>query len=181
MANHPTSQLLRGLKDFKGPAPVHLWHPTHCGEIDIRIARDGQWYHQGSPILRPELMQLFASVLRREPDGSYCLVTPVEKMTIQVEDCPFVAQLLERERQGQQQVLRFTLNTGEHVEADADHMIIVEERAGEPHPRLQVRNGLDALLSRNVFYQLVEIAEQEQGKMRVWSKGAEFVLGEVVI
>src|SRR5690606_41748659 len=105
--------------------PIYLWNPAHCGEIDIRIARDGQWYHEGSPIQRPELMQLFASVLRREPDGSYCLVTPVEKLTIQVDDCPFVAQLLEREGSGREQVLRFTLNTGEIVEADGDHRIIV--------------------------------------------------------
>jgi len=176
-----TSSLLRGLKDFKGPAPVHLWNPTHCGEIDIRIARDGQWYHEGSPIQRPELMQLFASVLRREPDGSYCLVTPVEKLTIQVDDCPFVAQLLEREGSGREQVLRFTLNTGERVAADEEHPLTVDTRDGEPHPVVHVRSGLDALLARAVFYQLVELAEREkvdgQECLVVWSGGVKFMLG----
>jgi len=177
-----TTSLLRGLKDFKGPAPVHLWSPAHCGEIDIRIARDGQWYHEGSPIQRPALMQLFASVLRREPDGSYCLVTPVEKLTIQVDDCPFVAQLLECEGSGREQILRFTLNTGERVEAGVAHPLAVDIRDGEPHPVLPVRDGLDALLSRAVFYQLVELAEREEVDGReclvVWSGGVKFMLGD---
>src|SRR5690606_7903612 len=147
----------------------------------IRIARDGQWYHEGSPIQRPELMQLFASVLRREPDGSYCLVTPVEKLTIQVDDCPFVAQLLEREGSGREQVLRFTLNTGERVAADEEHPLTVDTRDGEPHPVVHVRSGLDALLARAVFYQLVELAEREkvdgQECLVVWSGGVKFMLG----
>jgi len=173
--------LLSSLGQFKGPAPVHQWNPPYCGEIDIRIARDGRWYHNGDLIRRPALMQLFASVLRRETDGSFSLVTPAERVGIQVDDCPFVAALVDIEGEGRQRQLRFTLNTAETVVADASHPLRIEAINGAPHPVLVVRDGLEALISRNVFYQLVECAELEiiEGKehLVLYSAGAQFDLG----
>jgi hypothetical protein len=173
--------LLSSLGKFKGPAPVHLWNPPYCGEIDIRIAADGRWYHNGNLIRRPALMQLFASVLRREEDGSYSLVTPAERVGIQVDDCPFVATLLDIEGQGNEQRLMFTLNTAETVIADASHPLRFDSVDGDPHPVLAVRDGLEALVSRNVYYQLVDCAQIEvvgdQEHLVLLSAGARFDLG----
>jgi len=175
--------ILSSLSQFKGPAPVHLWNPPYCGEIDIRIASDGRWYHEGSLIRRPALMQLFASVLRREEDGSYCLVTPAERVSIQVDDCPFLATMVDSEGEGPQRRLVFTLNTAEQVLADSEHPLRFETIKGEPHPVLTVRSGLEALLSRNVFYQLVEFAEVEKAQgeehLVLYSAGSKFDLGSV--
>ncbi|MCB1649387.1 MAG: DUF1285 domain-containing protein [Pseudomonadales bacterium] len=175
--------LSRMLGEFRGPAPVQQWHPPYCGEIDMRIARDGRWYHNGQLIRRAALVQLFASVLRREPDGSFSLVTPAERVTIRVEDCPFVATLLNAGGEGEQGMLEFTLNTGERVQAGPQHRLLVTTVDGEPHPVLQVRDGLDALISRNVFYQLAALAQVEassQGERLVlWSGGEKFVLGQI--
>lgn len=175
--------LSRMLGEFRGAAPVQQWHPPYCGEIDMRIARDGRWYHNGQLIRRPALVQLFASVLRREPDGSYSLVTPAERVTIRVEDCPFVATLLNVSGEGEQGMLDFTLNTGERVQAGPEHRLLVTSVGGEPHPVLQVRDGLDALISRNVFYQLAALAQveaaQEGERLVLWSAGEKFVLGRI--
>lgn len=176
-------RLLRALDSMPQSAPVHLWNPPWCGEIDILIARDGRWYHEGRPFLRHTLVQLFSSLLRLEPDGRHVLVTPVEKLGIRVEDCPFVAQLLESEGQDLEQVLRFTLNTGEVVTAGPDHPLMVESLTDEPHPVLMVRDGLRALIARSVFYQLVELAEKQEVEGRtvltVWSLGSRFELGSL--
>jgi hypothetical protein len=140
----------------RGPPPVHLWNPAHCGEIDIRIDRKGLWFHEGTPIGREALVRLFASVLRLDPDG-YHLVTPVEKMKIRVEDVPFIA--IRVDRRGE--ALVFETNVGDVVEAGPDHAITVgrDTETGEPQPYLHVRRGLRARLSRPVFYELVELAE----------------------
>ena len=180
----PTERLLSAIGKFKGPAPVHLWNPPYCGKIDIRIARDGRWYHDGSLIRRPALQQLFASVLRREPDGSFSLVTPAERVSIEVEDCPFVATLLDVQGEGEDRSLQFTLNTGETVTADAEHTIKMGEEANaEPHPTLHVRDGLEALISRNVFYQMVAMAQIEKGaqgdQLVLRSATGNFLLGKV--
>lgn len=179
----PPESLLSAIGEFNGPAPVHLWDPPYCGKIDIRIARDGRWYHDGSLIRRPALVQLFASVLRREPDGSFSLVTPAERVSIEVEDCPFVATLLDVQGEGDARRLKFTLNTGETVTADAEHAIKVGEEGKEPHPTLHVRSGLEALISRNVFYQMVALAKIEQGaqgeQLVLQSAGGDFLLGKV--
>lgn len=176
-------RLLRALDCVPQPAPVHLWNPPYCGEIDILIARDGRWYHEGRPFLRHTLVQLFSSLLRLEPDGRHMLVTPVEKLGIRVEDCPFVAQLLESDGQSLEQVLRFTLNTGEVVTAGLDHPLMVESLTDKPHPVLMVRDGLRALIARSVFYQLVELAEEQEIEGRtvlaVWSLGSRFELGSL--
>ncbi len=177
----PSDSLLITAEAFPGPAPVHLWQPPYCGDSDMRIARDGRWYHQGNLIRRPRLVQAFSRLLRREEDGSFSLVTPVERVGITVEDCPFVATLVDVVDAGEGQRLEFTLNTGERLCAGPDHAIIVEQREGAPHPVLQVRRGLDALISRNAFYRLVEVAELRVGpegeQVQVCSAGHRFTLG----
>jgi hypothetical protein len=157
----------------RGPAPVHLWNPANCGEIDLRIARDGTWFHEGSPIGRPALVRLFSTVLRRDEDG-FWLVTPVEKLRITVEDAPFLAIALERDGE----VIRFATNVGDLVEAGPEHPIRVETAAGgEPRPYLHVRGGLEALIARPVFYELVAMGEERAGRLMVPSSGAWFDLG----
>ena len=173
---------LIGIADAAGRdlPPVHLWHPPHCGEIDILIRADGIWMHEGSPIGRKELVRLFSTVLRKDPDG-YHLVTPVEKLKIAVEDLPFRAVAVEAVAGDAGDVLRFTTDVGEVVEAGPEHAITVETdpTTGEPAPRLHVRRGLEARISRPVFYELVEMAEVEDGRLAVRSGGVAFALGPV--
>ena len=158
----------------RGLPPVHLWNPPHCGEIDIRIRPDGTWLHEGTPIGRPALVRLFSTVLRRDPDGVY-LVTPAEKLRITVEDAPFLAIGMARE----EGALRFVTNVGDVVEAGPEHPIRVETGAsGEPRPYLHVRGGLDALIARAVFYDLVALGEPRDGRrLAVASRECWFDLG----
>ena len=162
----------------RGLPPVHLWHPEHCGEIDIVIRKDGLWFHEGTPIGREALVRLFSTVLRKDPDGFH-LVTPVEKMRIVVEDAPFIAVRVDAEPG----VLRFTTNVGDLVEAGPDNAIRVEmdEVTGEPRPYLHVRRGLEALIARPVFYELVEMAREHKTKegptLCVKSNGVWFPVG----
>lgn len=160
----------------RGLPPVHLWHPDHCGDIDILIRADGVWLHEGSPIGRAELVRLFSTVLRKDPDG-YHLVTPVEKLKIKVEDLPFRAVAV----QAAGGVLTFSTDVGDVVEAGADHPIMVETDAvtGEPAPRIHVRADLWARIARSVFYELVERAEAADGRLVVRSGGEAFSLGSV--
>ena len=151
-----------------------------CGDFGIRIARDGSWHYQNSPISRKELVCLFASVLRREPDGSYWLETPVERGSITVEDAPFIAVELFWKNDGGRQVLSFRTNMDEMVTADAAHPIRVQlcPVTREPRPYVMVRPGLEARINRAVFYELVALAETEelsgQEVMGVWSEGVFF-------
>lgn len=158
----------------RGLPPVHLWHPEHCGDIDILIRADGVWIHEGSPIGRPELVRLFSTVLRKDPDG-YCLVTPVEKLSIRVEDLPFRAVTVER--RGENWV--FTTDVGDAVEAGEDHPLIVETdpATGEPAPRIHIRADLWARVARSVFYELVEAAAVERDHLTIRSNGVPFPLG----
>jgi hypothetical protein len=157
----------------RGLPPVHLWNPAHSGEIDIRIATDGAWYHEGGRIGREAMVRLFSTILRKDPDGIY-LVTPVEKLKITVEDAPFVAVRVDREGEG----LRFTTNVGDEVVAGAENPIRVEvAEDGEPRPYVHVRRGLEALIARPVFYELVEMGEDRGGRLGVASNGAWFELG----
>lgn len=140
--------------------PVESWNPRLSGDIDIRIARDGTWYHEGGAITRLELVRLFSSLLKRE-DDEYFLVTPVEKWRIQVDDAPFVIVALEREvdADGTQQLV-FATNVGDQVIAGPDHPLrVVDASARGTAPYLLVRRNLEGLLSRPVYYQLAEIAE----------------------
>ncbi len=165
----------------KGLPPVHLWNPELCGDIDIRIARDGTWFYMGSPIGRKRLVRLFSTVLKKE-DNEHYLVTPVEKLRIVVDDAPFVAVQLEDRIEDDQQVLYFRTNTDDIVAAGPQHSIWVDfAQDGEPSPYIHVRSGLCARLARSVYYQLVELGEEiEDGQgslFGVWSRGEYFVLG----
>jgi len=162
------------LADEKRLPPVERWNPTHCGDSEMRIARDGTWYHQGSPIGRPAMVRLFSTILRREPDGGFVLVTPVEKLDIAVEDAPFIAVEVRSEGEGESRSLAFRLNTGDLVVAGPEHRLRFE--AG-PHPYVEVRGGLDALVARPVYYELAEIALAEGAEPPgVWSNGVFFPL-----
>lgn len=157
--------------------PVEQWNPDHCGNSDMRIARDGTWYHQGSPIGREAMVRLFSTILRREPDGSHVLVTPVEKLDIEVEDAPFLAVELKTEGKGQTRELAFRLNTGDLVVADADHGIVVREGEDGPHPYLHVRGGMEALIGRSVYYELMNLAlEEADDPVGLWSGDTFFRL-----
>jgi hypothetical protein len=157
--------------------PVERWNPTHCGDSEMRIARDGTWFHQGSPIARKEMVRLFSTILRREPDGSFVLVTPVEKLDIAVEDAPFVAVELKAERAERSASLTFRLNTGDLVTASAEHPLRFEQAADGPRPYLRVRGALEALLARPVYYELAQIALASADEPAgVWSEGAFFPL-----
>ena len=170
-------QIARLAAEKKLP-PVDKWNPTHCGDSGMRIARDGTWFHEGSPVAREAMVRLFSTILRREPDGRFVLVTPVEKLDIQVEDAPFVAVELRREGERRDSTLAFRLNTGEVVIAGPDHPLRLEAGAEGPHPYLQVRPGLDALVARPVYYELAELALAAEGdEPGVWSGGAFFPLG----
>ncbi|GIT91672.1 hypothetical protein JANAI62_21290 [Jannaschia pagri] len=154
----------------RGAAPVHLWNPPYCGEIDIIIKRDGTWFHEGTPIGRPGLVKLFSSILKREGDRTY-LVTPVEKVGIQVEDAPFVAVDFEVE----DGAISFLTNVDETVTAGPEHPIrVVLAEDGEPAPYVEVRAGLEALIDRKSFYRLVEIGEEEGGMFGLRSNGVFF-------
>lgn len=160
----------------RGLPPVHLWNPEHCGEIDIVIRADGVWMHEGSPIGRKELVRLFSTVLRKDPDG-YHLVTPVEKMRITVEDLPFRAVAVARDGDD----LVFTTDVGDEARAGNEHPIVVETDAatGEPAPRIRVRAELWARIARPVFYELVEMAVAVDGRLVVRSGEQTFSLGKV--
>lgn len=170
-------------KDQQGLPPVHQWEPERQLDIDMRIARDGTWYYQNSPICRERMVRLFSTILRRDGERYY-LVTPVEKLGIQVEDAPFVATELEVARQGPQKLF-FTTNVGTTVLAGADHPIDVQTDAetGEPSPYIRVRDNLWALIGRNVFYSLVELAREEpnngEPRLVVDSAGECFSIGNL--
>ncbi|UIJ47084.1 DUF1285 domain-containing protein [Sphingomonas cannabina] len=160
--------------------PVEQWNPGHCGDSEMRIARDGTWYHQGSPIGRAAMVRLFSTILRREPDGGYVLVTPVEKLDIAVEDAPFVAVELKAEGRGRDMRLAFRLNTDELVAAGPEHPLRFEAHDEGPRPYLHVRGGLEALVARPVYYELAEIAlAGDADPPGLWSDGAFFPLEPV--
>ncbi|MDR6714332.1 hypothetical protein J2W83_003953 [Pseudomonas hunanensis] len=176
------NDLLAQIPKAKGPAPVHLWNPDFCGDIDMRIARDGTWFYQGTPIGRKAMVRLFSNIIRRDGDD-YFLVTPVEKVGIRVDDAPFVALSLEVEGSGEHQLLRFTSNVEDQVEAGTEHPLRVEidPVSQEPSPYILMRSNLEALIHRNVFYQLVELAVPREIEGRewlgVWSNGQFFPIG----
>lgn len=157
--------------------PVGSWNPDHCGDSEMRIARDGTWFHQGSPIGREAMVRLFSTILRREPDGGYVLVTPVEKLSIEVEDAPFLAVELKTEGSGPDRSLAFRLNSGDIVAAGPDNALSLRGGEDEPRPYLHVRGGLDALIARSVYYELMALAlEEEHDPVGLWSGGCFFAL-----
>jgi hypothetical protein len=171
---------LQGLKEVakaaKGLPPVHLWNPPFCGDIDMRIARDGTWFYMNSPIGRKPLMKLFASVLRHDGDGKYYLVTPVEKCGILVEDAPFMAIRMGVENRGHHQVIRFETNADDEVTVDEAHSLRFETEEGTDglKPYVLIRARLEALVSRALFYDLVAVGSVKDGWFGVWSSGRFF-------
>jgi hypothetical protein len=186
MAKPDPTQLASQIEGKKLP-PVEQWNPPLSGDMDMRIARDGTWYHEGSPIQRDSLVRLFSTILRRDDDEHYYLLTPVEKWRIQVEDAPFLAVLLDVSGSAAEQILSFRTNVGDQVEAGPGHAIDVEYLTadGEPSPYLHVRGRLRALIARSVFLELAELAvegiDENTGApcYGVWSHGMFFVLGPV--
>lgn len=165
------SRLSAALGDLptRGKPPVERWNPPYCGAIDIRIAADGTWYHNGTPIRRPKLVRLFASILRREPDGRIVLVTPVESVGITVEDAAFVAVEMAVEGSGQDRRIAFRTNVDDLVPVDAEHTLRFAEAAdGALKPYLHVRGGLWALVTRALTYDLVDLAEERMVEGRSW-------------
>ena len=157
--------------------PVESWHPERTGDSAMLIARDGRWFHQGSAIERHNMVRLFSTILRREPDGSHVLVTPVEKLAIAVEDAPFLAVEVKSEGEGQARRLAFRLNTGDMVMAGPEHPLRFEERDGEPAPYLAVRGGMDARIARAPYYELAELALAEAAvPPGLWSEGQFFAM-----
>ncbi len=164
-----------------GLPPVHLWNPPFCGDLDIRIARDGTWFYLGTPIGRAPLVRLFSTILKLE-EGRYYLVTPVEKVGIRVDDAPFVAVDFTATGQGEGQSLTFHTNVGDSAEAGPLHPIRVvrDPDSGEPAPYVMIRAGLEALIDRKSFYRLVDLAMlgriEGQEWLGLWSGGQFFGL-----
>jgi len=151
---------------LRGPAPVHLWNPPYCGEMDLVIRADGSWWHEGSPIGRPAMVRMFANILKFE-EGRHYLVTPVEKIGIQVEDAPFIAVDVDL---GDDIV--FHTNIGDSARLDADHPLTIEGTPDLPRPYVTIRNGLRARIDRKSFYRLAERATPgPDGRLGVRSAG----------
>lgn len=143
--------------------PVDRWNPEHCGDMDLVIRADGSWVHEGTPIGRPRLVRLLSTVLRREADGDYCLVTPVEKMRIRIEDQAFLIVDAECEGQGDAAVWWLTTNVGDRLALGGEHRLSISETPeGEPVPVVPVRFGLAARLNRNVYYRLIDLAQSRE-------------------
>ncbi len=176
LAGQTLDQLAARIADRALP-PVDRWNPSHCGTSEMRIARDGTWYHQGNPIGREAMVRLFATVLRREPDGSHVLVTPAEKLSIEVEATAFRALTMTMEGSGAARRIAFALDSGDAVIAGPDHPLTVVATPQGPSPRLAVRHGLEAELARPLYYELAEVALSEgHDPPGIWSNGTFFTL-----
>ena len=163
---------LQTLIDERRRPPVDKWDPPVCGDSGMRIGRDGTWYHGGSPIGRPAMVRLFATILRREPDGSHVLVTPVEKLAIEVESTAFRAIEMRSEGAGRDRKIWLALDSGDAVLMGHDHPLIMVET-----PRVAVRHGLEAELSRPIYYELAQIALDEGADPPgIWSDECFFPL-----
>ena len=170
---------LQALIDERRLPPVDRWNPEHCGHSGMRIARDGTWLHEGEPIRRPAMIRLFSTILRREPDGQHILVTPVEKLEIDVESTAFRAIEMQSEGQGESRRIAFRLDSGDAAILGPDHPLHLVETESGPSPRILVRHGLEAELSRPVYYELAELALSENhDPPGIWSDGAFFRLDQ---
>lgn len=186
--SNSTESLLSSLSQVdtgKSLPPVDKWHPDRIYKIDIRIAHDGSWYHEGDRIKRPQLVKLFASILRKDPDKKTYLVTPVEQAEIDVEDAHFQMLDFDCVGEGESQQLVFVNNVGDRTVADSEHEIFMQVSpvTGEQNPYLEVRHGLTGRIVRAAYYRLVDIAIEKniEGEdwFGVWSSGTFFKLGRV--
>jgi len=170
---------LQHLIDKRRLPPVDKWNPDRCGHSEMRIARDGTWYHQGRPIRRPAMVRLFSSVLRREADGSHVLVTPIEKLEIDVEGTAFRAIEMESEGEGRGRIVAFRLDSGDAVILGPDNPLRIVADEHGPNPRILVRHGLEAEISRPLYYDLAELAIAEGNTPPgIWSSGTFFPLDD---
>jgi hypothetical protein len=168
---------LQKLIDERRLPPVERWNPERCGHSGMRIARDGTWYHQGEPIRRPAMVRLFSTVLRREADGRHVLVTPVEKLEIDVESTAFRAVEMQSEGEGRNRRIAFRLDSGDAVIVDVDHPLRIVETDQGYSPRVLVRRGLEAELTRPLYYELAQLALAESAEQPgIWSSGTFFPL-----
>ncbi len=151
--------------------PIEKWHPQFSGDIDIHIDARGDWYHEGTQIKRQSLVNLFASILRRELDDCYYLVTPVEKWRIRVDDTPLLAVDMDFVGQGDQQKIVFRLNTDELVVLGGQRVLRIEHADHEPRPILDLEHGLTARLTSALFYRLVDLAERRGNELGVANNG----------
>jgi hypothetical protein len=171
------AQLAAAIEARAGPPPVDRWNPPHCGHSTMCIARDGTWFHEGRPINRPAMIRLFASVLRREADGSHVLVTPVEKLSIDVERTAFRATQMTMEGEGENRRIGLTLDSGDALIVGPHHPLSIVDTPDGPSPRVAVRFGLEAELARSLYYELADIALAEgHDPPGVWSDRAFFKL-----
>ncbi len=170
---------LQTLIDERRLPPVERWNPERCGSSGMRIARDGTWYHEGTPITRPAMVRLFSTVLRREPDGRHVLVTPVEKLDIEVESTAFRAIDMRSDGEGSGRRVVFGLDSGDAVILGPDHPLRMVDTERGPSPRIHVRHGLEAELSRAIYYELAELALAEGAEPPgIWSEGVFFPLDQ---
>jgi hypothetical protein len=172
------SEQLTGGKNLSNP-PVHLWNPALSGDIDILIKRDGTWLHEGRPIQRAALVKLFASILRREDDGEYYLLTPVEKWRLRVECLPLLVTDFEvAAGPGNEQKITVTLNTGRQFDIGPDYPLYLPElECAQGIPAVKLDNGLAALFSRAAWYRLAEMCEESGNRPGIWSCGRFWPLG----
>ncbi|HEY3698387.1 MAG TPA: DUF1285 domain-containing protein [Spongiibacteraceae bacterium] len=171
--------LEQALRNQPRKPPLEKWHPVLSGAIDIHIDGRGDWYHDGSPIKRQSLINLFASILRREDDGDYYLVTPVEKWRIRVDDTPLLAVDMEIVEPGKKQRIIFRLNTDELVLLNNAHRLQIENAMDQPHPVLELERGLSARLTTAVFYRLVDAAQQRGEEIGICSEGEWFSISQI--
>ena len=168
---------LKAHADARRLPPVEKWNPERCGDSRMRIARDGTWYHEGKPIRRAAMVRLFSTVLRREPDGRHVLVTPVEKLDIDVDATAFRATSMRSEGDGRNRRIAFGLDSGDAVMLDSGHPLRLVRTEQGPSPRILVRHGLEAELTRSVYYELAELALADGGDPPgIWSNGSFFPL-----
>ncbi len=166
----------------RGPAPVHLWNPENCGEIGLRIDSDCTWHYGGSPIGKKALIRLFSTVLRKDPDGFHYLVTPVEKIRIDVADAPFLAVEMDVNGKGRGQALSFRTNVDDVVTAGPDNPLRFERDAANDgvKPYILVRGALEALVTRSLTYDLIGLAKNDRlgnvNRFGVWSSGTFFAV-----
>jgi hypothetical protein len=168
---------LQSLIEQRKLPPVDKWDPPLCGHSGMRIARDGTWFHNGAPIDRPAMVRLFSTILRRERDGTHVLVTPVEKLGIEVDSTAFRATDMSTEGAGRSRRIALSLDSGDAVLLGREHPLTMTECDSGPSPRVLVRHGLEAELSRPVYYELAQIALEEGGDPPgIWSDGCFFAL-----
>jgi uncharacterized protein len=182
--NNLMAQLM-SLRDLQGHAhglpPVERWNPAICGDIGMEIRADGSWWHEGTRITRQPLIDLFATILRKDEDGQTWLVTPTEKITVKVQDAHFLGNLIDEIETSLGKAIAVTTNVGDLVVIGPEHplRVLIDAKTGEPRPYVRVRGRLDARILRAPFYELVALSNEVNGQLTIKSQGIDFVLGDL--